>query len=65
MNKVEDLSLRVFDLQGREVYADVMKNLNIGVNYAYLSLDALAQGTYSFVIASETNVVSKTIVKAK
>ncbi len=63
LNKYEELTIQVFDMQGKEVFTDVMSNLHIGVNYAKLNISTLAQGTYSFVIKSETNVVSKSIVK--
>lgn len=63
LNKYEELTIQVFDMQGKEVFTDVMSNLHVGVNYAKLNISTLAQGTYSFVIKSETNVVSKSIVK--
>ncbi len=63
LNKYEPLTIQVFDMQGKEVFSDVMNNLQPGVNYAKINIETLAKGTYSFVIKSETNIVTKSIVK--
>lgn len=58
-----ELSISIYDIQGREIYGDVMTNLTKGLNYAQLNISSLAQGTYSVVVKSETNIATKTIIK--
>ena len=64
MEQAGELSLTIYDLQGREIYNDQMTNLSKGLNYAKLNISTLAQGTYSVVIKSATNVATKTIIKS-
>ena len=65
MDHPGDLNINIYDIQGREIFSDAMNNLTKGLNYAKLNINTLAAGTYSFVIKSETNVATKTIVKIK
>lgn len=62
-DNTNQISLEVYDLQGRQVYTNVMKNVHVGVNYAQLDLVGLAKGTYQIVITSGQSRVTKAIVK--
>jgi alkaline phosphatase D len=63
LNKPEELKISVYDIAGKQVYTDMISSFNTGVNYAQINISTLASGTYSFIIESETNRVSKTIIK--
>jgi hypothetical protein len=63
LNQPEDLNITVYDLAGKQVYADEISSFNTGVNYAQINISNLASGTYTFIIESETNRVSKKIIK--
>lgn len=57
------VNIEVYDLQGRQVFKDVISNVHVGVNYAQLNLSGLEQGTYQVVITSGLEKITKAIVK--
>ncbi len=61
--KNQPISIRVFDMTGRQVFEDLMTNVHVGVNYAQLNIDKLEKGTYQFVITSGMYKVTKSIIK--
>lgn len=65
MNEASDLNLEIYDLQGRIIFNDIIKNLKKGVNYAQLQLTSLPHGAYSFVLFNDNNRVTKTIIKTE
>jgi len=63
MNKAEELKISVFSIDGKLVFTDTFSNTHIGSNYAQLNISSLAQGRYNIVVASNNNIVTKSIIK--
>jgi alkaline phosphatase D len=65
MNEVKDLTFEVYDMEGRQIYTDVISSGAVGVNYIQVETSTLSQGLYSFVFYNDSNRVTKTIVKSE
>ena len=58
-----DVSVEVYDLSGRVIMSDQVRDLGVGLNYITLFFDDIANGQYQLIIKGKNHIASRPILR--